>query len=725
MVLVVLVFILSFTAAAPPVDAHALAYTTIRRASANQSFTRKVGGRRCISNTECTFSYTDQDKCFMEQSSWESHEFSEGFCNGGSVWPGKGGTCEKKKSLGEACDGNDNNHCVTGLCSSNKCEVRESGCRSFADCTGLDKVENFARGALGEKGTDKGSDDTNLLYLLTKPMQGNKVRVAKTWLLPKKGSALEDTSVDETEDVSVEVDGGEWGTWTDWKMCPGGSHAKEFKHRVEAYDSSQGFDNTGVNSVAIKCSDLSETIIMAHPGFWGDWSEFKGCVETSAGFDSFEIQNDKDRDKGDDLAVTAVRFSCGQEKVEHGGLNWPGKEDAKWSSLGACPKGHLICGYQLRVEPKIDGDDTAMGNMRVRCCDKQIVGSANASAVIDVSLPTVDVQANFLPKVLAEPFPKFSVSVSVQMDFDINFVVDLPGESDVDVKRDLVNGTMIPVWKRILPMGKVKAVLELAYQKIARMEYSHTLKGAARMTLKCRKKIDKNLVFEVCPGCNSTEAPPAETFEKACTMTIESQVVLDAEIKAFLGMNLILLVNGVPTNMGIMAQIITKTQTVVTPTPVCSHARLALDLVYMVQVPGVSLSKVMKAACIAMNPDYVGPKCKDPEGFCEDMTQDFISNLQKAAGALSINPPLCISPMLGFCVNFLALDTEIKKASGCKASAAKIEPDDRKCRADFKLWDDDQTACGLSSAHSLSPCSMWTSVMATLTLFSVSIYLVV
>ena len=39
-----------------------------------------------------------------------------------------------------------------------------------------------------------------------------------------------------------------------------------------------------------------------------------------------------------------------------------------WSSAKFCPPNHYVCGLQQKVEPSIDGDDTAMNGLAFYCC---------------------------------------------------------------------------------------------------------------------------------------------------------------------------------------------------------------------------------------------------------------------------------------------------------------------------------------------------------------------
>ena len=82
------------------------------------------GTKSCKSNTDCSETcYLGQDLCYMAHTF--PGESDEGFCMGGTVF--SSGTCEKKRSIGESCVDNDNNHCVTRLCESNTCRQTTSG----------------------------------------------------------------------------------------------------------------------------------------------------------------------------------------------------------------------------------------------------------------------------------------------------------------------------------------------------------------------------------------------------------------------------------------------------------------------------------------------------------------------------------------------------------------------------------------------------------------------
>ncbi|KXZ48480.1 hypothetical protein GPECTOR_27g650 [Gonium pectorale] len=72
----------------------------------------------------------------------------------------------------------------------------------------------------------------------------------------------------------------------------------------------KGGDDTAANSIVFQCSNARGTDVIAHTGFWGDW--------------------------------TATRY---------------------------CPGETYICGLQTRVESSDASDDTAMNGLRIACCN--------------------------------------------------------------------------------------------------------------------------------------------------------------------------------------------------------------------------------------------------------------------------------------------------------------------------------------------------------------------
>lgn len=118
-------------------------------------------------------------------------------------------------------------------------------------------------------------------------------------------------------------------------------------------------------SCGVGCSRAeAEHILPIFCGRWGNWSKAQLCPSNK--MVSFSLRVQERQHLRDDTAANNVRFTC-SDGTELEGWGLPGGHFGPWSS--SCTSG-AICGLQTKVEePQGKGDDTALNDMRVFCCD--------------------------------------------------------------------------------------------------------------------------------------------------------------------------------------------------------------------------------------------------------------------------------------------------------------------------------------------------------------------
>ncbi|NXE51494.1 VMO1 protein, partial [Casuarius casuarius] len=173
---------------------------------------------------------------------------------------------------------------------------------------------------------------------------------------------LQDTEARQYDSVLTVPNGSPWGTWGKAHFCPKG-HAKGFELKVEPF---QGFwlfgDDTALNGIRLLCTD--GTTIESSVGPWGTWTKAQLC--SSNKMVSFSLRVEPQQHLLDDTAVNNVMFLCSDgTQLEGQGLS--GGQFGPWSK--SCnPK--AICGLKTKMEePRGKGDDTAVNDVEIYCCD--------------------------------------------------------------------------------------------------------------------------------------------------------------------------------------------------------------------------------------------------------------------------------------------------------------------------------------------------------------------
>uniref|UniRef100_A0A673GXS9 Vitelline membrane outer layer protein 1 homolog n=1 Tax=Sinocyclocheilus rhinocerous TaxID=307959 RepID=A0A673GXS9_9TELE len=164
-----------------------------------------------------------------------------------------------------------------------------------------------------------------------------------------------------------------WGSWGFKDMCPSGMYAAGFSLKVD--EPSYGFwdDNKGLTGIRLHCIRPSRASlglyedyasVQSEVGGWGQWTEIKWCP--CCFLTAFQLRVESFQGIGDDTAVNNIRFKCSGGSLLHGdGTSW-----GEWGRWGPTCQGKAICGIKTRIEePQGSGDNTALNDVRMYCCD--------------------------------------------------------------------------------------------------------------------------------------------------------------------------------------------------------------------------------------------------------------------------------------------------------------------------------------------------------------------
>ncbi|MCI5127421.1 MAG: hypothetical protein D3907_02725 [Candidatus Electrothrix sp. AUS3] len=158
------------------------------------------------------------------------------------------------------------------------------------------------------------------------------------------------------------TNGGKWGTWRDTFMCPDFQYVTGISLKVEGRQ--EGDDDTALNNIRLHCSDGS-TVESNEAHSWGTWGTREECP-SGRYMTGFKLKVEADQGSGDDTAANSMAGVCsdGQTITPTNGGGW-----GQWGSEASCPSNKKVCGAQLKIEPHIDGDDTAVNDVILYCCD--------------------------------------------------------------------------------------------------------------------------------------------------------------------------------------------------------------------------------------------------------------------------------------------------------------------------------------------------------------------
>jgi hypothetical protein len=166
----------------------------------------------------------------------------------------------------------------------------------------------------------------------------------------------------------VIVDQG-WGNWGNSVIVPEGCYINGMRVRYE--DPIDG-DDTALNGIEIQYVSLpgsphpvAKNVVVAH-GHWGNWKPWAYAPDGYY-IVGLNVRSEPWQPDNDDTGMNGIEMICKKffpppndmPRVMVYSGNWGGWTEA----LGPYPDWGVV-GLQARVEPPIDGDDTAMNGIR-------------------------------------------------------------------------------------------------------------------------------------------------------------------------------------------------------------------------------------------------------------------------------------------------------------------------------------------------------------------------
>jgi len=166
----------------------------------------------------------------------------------------------------------------------------------------------------------------------------------------------------------------DWGTWGSWERCSPGAKVISFQIQVEPWDAWDGFtDDSCMNSIKFVCGDpatgIPTQMITSKQGPFGRYRNMHYCPTNSFAVGFMLRVVEDETALVDDTATNNLRILCFGSTtgyMELDGENW-----GQWTNPRACSPLEYICGLQTQVQDNqgVGGDDTALNNIKVECCD--------------------------------------------------------------------------------------------------------------------------------------------------------------------------------------------------------------------------------------------------------------------------------------------------------------------------------------------------------------------
>jgi len=162
---------------------------------------------------------------------------------------------------------------------------------------------------------------------------------------------------------------GRWGEWGPVESCPQGQYVWGFRVKGEPWVNNG--DDTALNAVQLICKsgvNGAAHYIKSLEGEWGRWGRDHVCGETPATAFAIQVEpyqgQDKETSSIDDTAAGNIKMKCGSEIL----VGDPPAAWGNWTGFYSCPDGQKITGFRTKVEPEQGtDDDTAMNAMQVYC----------------------------------------------------------------------------------------------------------------------------------------------------------------------------------------------------------------------------------------------------------------------------------------------------------------------------------------------------------------------
>ncbi|CAF0709218.1 unnamed protein product [Brachionus calyciflorus] len=207
-----------------------------------------------------------------------------------------------------------------------------------------------------------------------------------------------------------------WGVWHPAAFCPGSSFVVGYEIKFEQFQ--YAGDDTHLNSIRLTCDDTASKKIQSGDGPYGSWFSEQaepqqfyfqskritnntnlarltiswakylpkiiksltkvaqaylfftkeqlgyGCDDMGK-FVGFRYRAEP-RITGDDTAGNMISMYCESGDTVWYDLRYFGKDLKETQKY--CPEGEAICGIRTQIEPKINGDNTALNNVDFYCC---------------------------------------------------------------------------------------------------------------------------------------------------------------------------------------------------------------------------------------------------------------------------------------------------------------------------------------------------------------------